>query len=201
MAETDLDVIEKSIYFLKVSELKQLLTDAGIKPSGSKQSMINSLIAYANGDSTRPSALQLSDAERALRKKANQYDPTVFIVPGVYTNNRKNRKRFHSLIGHHISYTTYGMDWIKDRWAEGTCPTYQAFAEFWQEEYLRRKNNGAFKSKQTLQRVQFFRAMKDRNLSKGELEDAWARERAEHSAKAEKIFRDLIKRRNKIATS
>lgn len=197
MTETDLDLIGGSIYFLKVPELKQLLTDAGIKPTGSKQTMINSLIAYAKGDSTRPSAPQFTDGERALRQKANQYDPTVFIVPGVYTNNRKSRELFLTLIGRHFSFTTYGMDWIKDRWAEGTCPTYQAFAEFWQEEYLRRKNNGAFKSKQTLQRVQFFRAMKDRNLSKGELEDAWAREREHHATRAIASIRKIIENRSK----
>ncbi len=198
MMETDLDVIEGSIYFLKVPELKQLLTDAGLKPSGSKQTMINSLIAYAKGDSNRPSAPQLSDGERALRQQANQYDPTVFIVPGVYTNNRKSRELFHTLIGHHFSFTTFGMDWIKDRWAEGTCPTYQAFAEFWQEEYMRRKNKGAFKSKQTLQRVQFFRAMKDRNLSKGELEDAWTRERKHHATRAKESIRRIIDKRSKV---
>ena len=96
------------------------------------------------------------------------------------------------MIGKHFSFTTYGMGWIRAQWQEGKCPTYEAFAVYWQAEYERRKNTGDFKSPKTLQRVTLFRKLKDQNLSKEELEDAWYEERARQADFAKETLHKVM---------
>ncbi|GAA0778579.1 hypothetical protein E1180_19815 [Roseibium denhamense] len=192
MQNHDLETLEKAIYFLKVPELKELLAEAGFPPLGSKQEMVTALLAAVRGDLKAGATAKMSEAEKALRKSASNYDAKTQIVPGVFTNNQAHRMILRGLIGSHFAYTTYGMDWIKAKWHEGICPSFEDFAAYWQGEYERRQNAGEFESKKTLQRVRFFRAMKDKGLTKAELEGAWAEERARQSVFARKLIAQAL---------
>jgi hypothetical protein len=188
LSQTDLKNLESAIYFLKVTELKQICEKFNQCHKGSKQDLINTLLAFARGDDNYSPNKQISAAEQALRDNANSYDPGVYLVPGVYTNNKASRAILLELIGRHFTFTSYGMDWIKAQWHEGNCPSYLEFADYWQTEYQKRKNRDDFASKQTLKRVNFFREMKGENLSKQELEKAWAVERAKQATTAFSLF-------------
>ena len=186
--KTDLKRLESAIYFLKVTELKQICEKFNQCNRGSKQDLINTLLAYARGDKNYSTNKQLSEAEKTLRANADRYDSSVYIVPGVYTNNKVSRTVLIDLIGRHFTFTSYGMNWIKAQWHSGHCPSYLEFADYWQAEYQKRKNRDDFASKQTLQRVNLFREMKGENLSKQELEKAWAIERTKQATTAFSLF-------------
>lgn len=187
------EALETAIYFLKVPELKALIAEANLTGGSSKQAMINELLAFARGESYDHAQDKPQHTMRELKEMGKQYDPEQYIVPGVYTNSSHYRARFQEMIGSHFSYTVYGMDWIKAQWQSGSCPTFESFAVYWQQEYERRQQTDDFKSPRTLQRVNFFRKMKGQNLSKTALEKAWYDERQRQAELAQRILREVIR--------
>lgn len=178
----EFNALSQAIYFLKVDELKAFAARAGIKPRQSKQGLIDALLAVVCGAPISDPGKQAFNPRSAKSKAlAARFDSDHHIVPGVYRNNATYRARFKQMIGSHFTYTNYGMDWIKQQWQDGKCPTYEAFAKYWQDEFKRRKNSNDFASKPTLQRVNFFRKMKALKLSKSELEHAWQAERTKNA--------------------
>lgn len=189
--QKNLQALESAIYFLKVTELKQLCESHALCAKGSKQDLINTLLCFAKGEGAATLNAIQSSAEKSLRANADNFDESIYMVPGKYRNNRASRTILTELIGRHFTFTAYGMDWVKAEWHAGRCPSYLEFADYWQTEYERRKARGDFASKQTLQRVNFFRTMKEKNLSREALEAAWAKKRAEQAAIALSLFEKL----------
>ncbi|WP_395338079.1 hypothetical protein PN836_010575 [Ningiella sp. W23] len=186
--------IASSIYFLKVPELKALAQKAALSPKGSKQTLINTLLHFIEpntkeqtSSSAKTSCLPRLSAV-ALSKIKVDYDPNQYIIPGVYSNNKKYRALFKNMIGPHFSFKSYGMDWIKDKWKSGEYPSYEEFANYWQQEYERRKTDDSFSSPDTLQRVNFFRMMKGKGHTKEALEASWKEKRELHARYAKQYL-------------
>lgn len=191
----DLSLLDDAIYYLKVPELEYYITTLGIAAGPRKESMIAALLQFAGrspAPTDRPAAEPPGLSAEARRTLQTRFAPQTHIVPGHYTNGPASRARFKQLIGPHFSFTSYGMEWIRRQWAAGSCPTYQDFATFWQTEFERRKAGGAYTSKKTLQRVQFFRKMGGKGLSKIELERAWSAERERQAGVARAILERII---------
>ena len=55
--------------------------------------------------------------------------------------SRLNKSQKSSLPSRVFHFTAFGIDWINQRWLVGNPPTYQEFAEMWQQEYSFRKQN------------------------------------------------------------
>ena len=191
----DLSLLEDAIYYLKVPELEQYLATLRIAAGPRKEAMIAALLRFAG---LSPTPTDTSDSEstslsaEAKRTLQARFSQQTHIVPGYYTNGPASRVRFKQLIGPQFSFTSYGMEWIRRQWAADRCPTYQEFATFWQTEFERRKAGGAYASKKTLQRVQFFRKMGGQGLSKVELERAWTAERQRQAGIARAILDRII---------
>ena len=186
------DALDEAIYFLKVPELRALSERAGLPVAGNKQALIDGLLSLANGNPRARTSAPTELSPTEARHLRSSYPADTHLVPGHYANNRVHRERFEALIGPHFSYTIYGMDWIRAQWAGGTCPTYAAFAAYWQAEFERRRAGGTFASKRTLQRVRFFRARGKSGLGKAELEAAWKAERARMAAAATALLDECI---------
>ncbi|NRA69161.1 MAG: hypothetical protein HRU19_32120 [Pseudobacteriovorax sp.] len=166
------DQLVDGIYYLKVDELVQIASHLGLHVHGRKQQLIDGILRfYQLGTVPKP------PAPKPNKKAQPAANPEVYIIQGTYTNGPASRKKLKKIIGDHFHFTTYGMDWIRDRWAEGHSPTWEEFARFWQSEYQRRKDGGEFSSKQTNARVRFFREQKGQGLTKEELNAAWEERR------------------------
>ncbi|MEM0911360.1 MAG: hypothetical protein AAGJ37_10325 [Pseudomonadota bacterium] len=200
LSESEFQILEKAIYFLKVDELKHICGELECSASGQKQDIIDAILQAVKSAPrktknvlSQPNALQSIQAKRRSDDQSRK-DPDVFIIPGKYTNNRVQREKFKQLIGGHFSFTSFGMDWIKQQWEKGKYPSYDEFAAFWQAEYERRKKGGSFTSKATLQRVTFFREMKGKYPSKTALESAWKEKREEQASIALSLLQSLLKK-------
>lgn len=183
--------IETAIYFLKVPELSNLCELAGHKPAASKQKMIDTLLTKVCGIKSESKTYK-KWKQSEIKSIRAKYDETKYILPGAYSNNRTMKERFKKSIGKHFSFTSFGMDWIREQWERNQFPTFEQFELFWQQEYKRRKYSDDFSSAKTLQRVNFFRKMKDKEMNKDELEAAWAKERARQSQFAISAIERLI---------
>lgn len=187
--------IESSIYFLKVEELAALSKIANIKCVNSKQGLIDNILNAAFGISKiqkarkKWSKAEISEAEK-------KFDPDVYMLPILYTNSAEYKKRFKRNIGKHFTFTSYGMNWVKDKWDEGIFPTFEEFETYWQGEYERRSKSDDFVSPKTLQRVNYFRKMKNKGLTQQELEDGWLEERAKQSRFVIESLSNLFRSRN-----
>jgi hypothetical protein len=193
---SDRENIEQAVYFLKINELKSLCELANVPLSPSKQSLIDGLLAYAF-DTKKQDKTYRKWKKSELDSIESQFNPSRFIIPGKYANNRANKALFKQSIGPHFSFTSYGMDWIREQWEKGIFPSYKSFEEYWQMEYERRKSGGEFTSAKTLQRVNYLRKMKNSGLDKEGLEAGWARERSDKAAFAYSALASIIENRNR----
>ena len=165
---------KESIYFLKIEELKSVLTYFKLSTSGGKKDLIarifNHLDIHDADDSQVTRNLPSAHPENASVE--------THIMPKHYTNGREYREKFELMIGSHFTFTSYGMEWIRDCWGNGIYPSYQDFADYWSKEYDRRKNGGPYKGPMTNRRVEFFK--ENSGMTKAELEELWASERQKH---------------------
>jgi len=185
------ETVENAIYFLKVNELQQLADFAGLSRTGSKQSLIDRLLNAAFATKIKEKKYK-TWTKAELETIHKDYDPNLFILPGKYSNNAEYKERFKASIGPHFSFTSFGMDWIRERWETGRFPTFEMFENFWKKEFSKRKQNKNFESKQTLQRVNYFRRMQGRGLTQAELEAGWSGEREEQAKIALTYLRNTL---------
>ena len=196
MTQQKQEQIESAIYFLKVSELQQLADLAGLGRSGSKQALIDKLLSAVF--MTKSKEVKYKTWRKAELARIHElYDAKRFILPGKYTNSSKYKERFKASIGSHFSFTSYGMDWIREQWEKGHFPAFEEFEAFWKEEFSRRKRDKNFESKRTLQRVNYFRRMQGRGLTQAQLEKGWSEEREKQAETALSYLKNALSKNNK----
>lgn len=132
-------ILYESLQYLFVSELKELCTTFNLPYKGGKPELIDHILAFSM-DAPPPKKKEYPQKSCAQKETAIKLLPSSLILYGHYKNDLKTRKFFKKIIGPHFHFTVFGHDWIKQRWADGLPPTYQEFADFWQQEHLLRKS-------------------------------------------------------------
>lgn len=183
MNKTDKGTLQKSIYFLKIEELKSIAQKLELSSQGKKIDLINQIFQYFR---IKEASLPEINSKLLPKKHKGKVGSDTHIIPNEYTNGKKSRAIFKELIGDHFKFTSYGMDWIKLCWQHDIYPSYKDFATYWIKETARRKAGESFQSAPTNRRVIFFR--ENKGMNKVALEKAWVKERARNA----KVVSDLV---------
>jgi len=168
--------LQQAIFYLKMSELRDLSQSLGISYEGQKRQLIFRVMQRVRGKENQETA-----SPTRVRSGKQEYSLDSFLRPETYTNGSAARRFLKQEIGAHFRFTTYGMDWIKQQWDIGNVPTFREFIRFWEQEYLERKGGKCVASKPELARVTFFRRMAELgDYRKVELEALWQDTRLRH---------------------
>ncbi len=129
-----------ALLFLHVNELKEIVHDFELHEKGKKIELITRIIHFLTTDEkiTTPSFPAVS-CGKAIKNL--QITSQTKILKGQYKNDLKTRLFFKQLIGDHFHFTAFGIDWLNEQWMQGAPPTYQDFADIWQEAYEEQKTN------------------------------------------------------------
>lgn len=132
--------LSRALLFLKVAELKEIAKDLALSLQGKKIELIRRILHFlkTGEKATTPRFPKISCGKP---EKIRILKPDAVMLKGVYKNDLQTRLFFKTLIGDHFHFTAYGIDWLNEQWMQGTPPTYQAFAEMWQEIYERQKTD------------------------------------------------------------
>lgn len=129
--------LHKALLYLNMQQLKTICKRYTLDTIGNKGDLIERIITFiANGK--KISVPSLPDASKAQQGKTYPLAPKTLILSGSYTNNLATRNFFKKLIGDHFHFTAYGNDWLTSRWMSGNPPTYQEFADYWENERVQR---------------------------------------------------------------
>lgn len=143
MKLNDSDVLKQlyeDLHYLHMSELKELCLTFNIAGVGVKKVLIDRLMIVFGGKSSEHHGHKnIPTVSRAKKGIVYPIAPDALMLYGSYKNSYEQRFFFKKLIGNHFHFTAYGIDWLRGRWVAGNPPTYQEFADYWQQEYERRK--------------------------------------------------------------
>lgn len=131
--------LKNSLTFLHVSELKAVAAKLFLSDKGNKMTLILRILHFFR-TGEKLEASKFPSVSMAKRGRIYPIHPTTFMLKGSYKNDLQTRLFFKQLIGSHFHFTAFGIDWLNHRWMDSLPPTYQEFADMWQEEYERRKN-------------------------------------------------------------
>ncbi len=175
-------VLKNSLLFLHVSELKDLATNLSLLDKGNKMALIMRILHFLETGKTL-TVPKFPENSCAKRRKIYPIHSSALMLKGAYKNDYKTRLFFKQLLGDHFYFTAFGIDWLNERWMEGNPPTYQEFAEMWQEEYEKRKNTPAAPKEEWayINFVQKF-LQNSSEVSRESVNHAWECERQKHKA-------------------
>lgn len=163
----------KALFYLKMSELRNLCITMGLLSKGEKMNLIERIKHYINtGQELKPQIIP--SISKGKSREVYPLKEGTLILYGSFKNDLKTRIFLKSLIGNHFHYTAYGIDWIKERWFAGKPPTYAQFADYWQSEYsARQKVKAPLKPEWAY--LNFLEQFKTQNpnASKLDANDAW----------------------------
>jgi len=134
----DLVMLEHSIFFLKVGELKKLCERFDLPFNATKKILINRILIFLKTGSR----IKEREIPENVKGKGRVLPlvPSMKIMFGSYKNDLVTRVFMKKLVGDHFHFTAFGIDWIRDEWLAGKIPTYGEFAKLWKKEYECRKN-------------------------------------------------------------
>ncbi len=186
-----LDELKVCLQYFHVSELKNLCNQLKIPSNEKKPGLINQILSFIQTGASFP-IRQYPAPSKARRGINYPIFPEALMLDGAFKNDAKTRNFFKGLIGSHFHYTVFGLDWLKEQWYQGTPPTYQEFADFWQSEYLARKDQrNALKDEWAY--LNFARQFADEHphASKKELLIEWKKMRDLQVQNAKKILEKI----------
>ncbi|MBN8827736.1 MAG: hypothetical protein J0H68_03405 [Sphingobacteriia bacterium] len=131
------EIIE-ALHFANVKELKEISLNLGLNPKGKKGEIISN-IKHFLGTGKEKALKPFPKESKANSKLTYPLSPGTLILKGAYKNDLKTRNFLKTLIGNYFHFTSFGIDWINEKWEQGSPPTYQEFANFWKDEYQKRK--------------------------------------------------------------
>lgn len=180
MTDQQLVAFKESLTFLYVDELKEVAAQLGLVDKGNKMAIIMRILHFLQ-TGHKLTVPKFPESSRAKRGEVYSLDRDTLLLKGAYKNDLKTRLFFKQLIGDHFHFTAFGIDWINERWMEGNPPTYQEFAEMWQEEYRKRKEMPAA-PKEEWAYINFVKHYLDHSPSstRESIHNAWERERQRH---------------------
>lgn len=192
LSAKDLKTLSVALYYLHVSELKEICSKLKLPANGKKGEIIQRILTFLKVGKVIKTP-QLPEISKAKKGKTYPLSPKTLILHGAYKNDLKTRKFMKKLVGSHFHFTAFGQDWIKEKWFRGDPPTYMEFAEFWQKEHLARKEKKA-KPKEEWAYLTFIqRYLKKRPKgSKAKIAFEWEKERSAQKEKAEEVLMKII---------
>lgn len=177
-----------SLLYLNMSELKNICINFKLQAQGEKIKLIESIETYLTTGKIN-SQISIPAISKAQPRTVYPLAPQTLILKGSFKNDLKTRLFLKTLVGNHFHYTAYGIDWIKNSWMQGTPPTYQEFATYWQSEHEARKIIKA-PMKVEWAYLNFLDNYKNTypTASKSQAIAAWKIERKKHVEKVKKIL-------------
>lgn len=173
--------LKEALSHLHIHELEQQLEILHLSTKGfNKKELIDRIMHYTcTGKELLP--IEIPITSKAQKNTEYPLEPDTLMLHGSYKNDAQARDFFKSLIGEHFHFTIYGTDWLRERWLEEDPPTYQEFAEYWQNDYEDRMLNKRA-HKQELVYNQFAHEFKQANpkASKSDLLAAWEEKRKQY---------------------
>lgn len=192
LSDEEQNQLKEILSYLHVDELKLQLEQLDLSSKGfNKNELIQRLVHYAiTGKELLP--VEIPAISRASWGVPNVLDPKTLMLFCSYKNDLETRNFFKKLIGNHFHFTAQGIDWLRERWLEGNPPTYADFANEWQAEYERNKQQKR-PPKQEWAYIRFVQEYMQRfpNASKKEINDAWKVKRQEYIQKVRTIFNGI----------
>jgi len=188
--ESDCKKLNKALNFMKMEELRTVLRKMELPDKGKKVALIERIMHFIKTGETKK-VLTFPAASKAQKGIVYPLHPDTLMMRGAYKNDLKARMFLKKLIGNHFHYTAFGIDWLTQRWLDSNPPTYQEFADFWQEETARRKKQKVG-PKQEWAYLNFIKAFLTRypNAERDDVMQAWEQVRNDNV----KIARDVLKK-------
>lgn len=170
----ELKALNDSLHFMNMKELRLVSTDLGLEHRGMKSLIIARIMHFIETGKILAEQ-KIPEISRAKKGQVISLKPENLILYGSYKNDLATRLFFKKLIGQHFHFTAVGHDWIRERWLEGKPPTYQEFADFWQEA----KDQNKVCPKQEWAYLRFIQRFVEQNphASRSEITCAWKAER------------------------
>lgn len=185
-------VLEEALHYMNMEELKEMSEKLELPIKGKKRDLIKGVLHYIQTGQTLKQA-PIPEKSRAQKNKEYPLKPDTSILLGAFKNDAVTRNFMKTLVGDHFHFTAFGQDWIKERWLEGNPPTYQEFSQYWQQEYERRKKEGA-EPKQEWAYLSFIRQylIKHPKVSRKEITQQWGKIRKQKVEEAKDILRKAL---------
>lgn len=138
--EAEQNTLYDALHYMKMQELKHACTKLYLPAQGKKIALINRIMTFIKTSIIEIDA-KIPAASRAKSYSLQPLAPKSYMLYGAYKNDAITRDFFKKLIGPHFHFTAFGIDWLNDRWQQGSPPTYQEFADYWQQETAWRKQH------------------------------------------------------------
>lgn len=183
-----LSALHTSLHYLYVDELRTLCERLGLSSKGKKLLLISRIMHFlTTGQKLSMLAYPPQSVGRSMQFVVP--GPQVVMLKNRYKNDLENRNFFKKIIGQHFHFTAFGIDWLEDRWMAGNPPTYQEFADMWQQEYERRKQEGSIAKVEWayINCVQRY-LVEHPTASREEILAHWMAERNAHKTMIKKFF-------------
>jgi len=185
------DELKHALLYLNLAELKETCEQLNIPAAGEKMALIDRIITYVKKKKSIPPN-QFPTISHAQKGVVYPLTPKGLILYGDYKNDLRTRLFMKELVGEHFNFTSYGNDWIKEQWYAGSRPTYANYAQYWQNEYMKRQVK-AVAPKPELAYINFIQSYlaKKPKSSNQELRREWELVRQEYIEKVKIILEQL----------
>ncbi|HLB93664.1 MAG TPA: DUF6434 domain-containing protein [Candidatus Babeliales bacterium] len=186
-----LETLKSALLYLRMAQLRALCLQLQIPDRGLKLVLIENILSYLTTGNI-PKSTPIPATSKAKLGTTYPLSPATLILSGSYKNDLKTRLFMQKLVGSHFHFTAHGIDWLKTRWQNGQPPTYQEFADYWQESYLAHQKQKPIPKAEWayINYVQTLLA-ENPNLTKTEVTQCWLQKQAEQVALVEKIIKAL----------
>ena len=188
MIDQELAALRESLTFFHVDELKEVAVKMNLESKGSKMSIIMRILFFLKTGQKLISP-KFPDCSCAKRGQSCSLEATALMLKGNYKNDLKTRLFFKKIIGEHFHFTAFGIDWLNERWMLGNPPTYQEFADMWEDEYRKRQKTPA-SAKEEWAYIRFVQGylIHSPESSRDALNTAWENERQRHKSIAKSML-------------
>lgn len=180
--------LENSFTYLHVSEIKLICKTLNLSVLGNKMRMIKRIIHFLK-TGEKISTPKYPESSKAINNKKHRIEPNSLMLKGRYKNDLQNRLFFKKIIGDFFHFTAFGIDWLEQKWLDGSPPTYQEFADMWIKEYQIRQKYGR-NPKAEWAYINFIKRYLIENPSakRGDIIEQWNIERLKHKGLINKIL-------------
>ena len=184
--------LKESLLFMRVQELRDTCKQLNLLFSGIKGTLIQRIIYFCKTGKVAKEEI-IPDISKA--KKGDYYPllPETLILYGNYRNDSATRAFMKALVGNHFHFTAFGIDWIKGHWIAGNPPSFQEFADFWQQQYLANKQKKPTPKEEWayIKFTQNYLSTKPAASHKDIIED-WKQEQRRQVRKAQQIIQSCL---------
>ena len=180
--------LRKSLTFLHVDELREIADKLVLLNKGSKMPLIMRILHFTR-TGEKLTAPKFPQSSCAKRRQSYLLEQSTLMLNGNYKNDLKTRLFFKKIIGAHFHFTAFGIDWLNERWMIGNPPTYQEFADMWENEYRKGQKTPAL-PKEEWAYIRFIQRYltQSPDSTRDHLNKAWENERQKHKNIIKSIF-------------